>query len=204
MQTSPKSAKAVGDTYYFTGKPCPRGHTCKRFASTHACVECLAAAKQAYRSLPENNAKEIESGKAYRKANASRLRAERLARYREDPSKRLAASSSWKKRNVQRVADYCSAYKKARPGENAARAAKYLAAKAAATPLWADLKAIREIYVLAEKLTKETGIKHEVDHVHPLSGRQSCGLHVHYNLRPIPARLNRIKYNKVLDDVAGS
>jgi len=34
-------AKRQGVTYYFTGKPCKRGHVCERFASSKSCKECV-------------------------------------------------------------------------------------------------------------------------------------------------------------------
>lgn len=67
-----------------------------------------------------------------------------------------------------------------------------------ATPAWVDRKAIREVYAEAARLTKQTGIKHEVDHIVPLRGREVSGLHVHWNLRAIPHFENRAKGNKVV------
>lgn len=52
-----------------------------------------------------------------------------------------------------------------------------------ATPTWADLKKIRDVYKEAERLTRETGEQYEVDHIVPKIGSLVCGLHVHYNLR---------------------
>lgn len=67
-----------------------------------------------------------------------------------------------------------------------------------ATPAWADRKAIRDVYVEAMRLTKTTGVLHEVDHIVPLRGTGVSGLHVHWNLRAIPHFENRAKSNKVL------
>jgi hypothetical protein len=64
-----------------------------------------------------------------------------------------------------------------------------------ATPRWADRKAMRRKYTKARRLTMETGIKHAVDHVIPLQGRQVCGLHVPNNLRVITAQANSKKNN---------
>ena len=34
------NAKESGDMFYFTGKPCKRGHIALRYTKTHSCVEC--------------------------------------------------------------------------------------------------------------------------------------------------------------------
>lgn len=64
-----------------------------------------------------------------------------------------------------------------------------------AMPSWADRGAIKAVYDECIRMTRETGIPHEVDHIVPLRGRNVCGLHVHNNLRPIPALENRAKSN---------
>lgn len=53
MTILPKSraeALAVGAKKYFTGKPCPKGHTSPRIAHSAACVECQRIhSKEGYR-----------------------------------------------------------------------------------------------------------------------------------------------------------
>jgi hypothetical protein len=67
------------------------------------------------------------------------------------------------------------------------------------TPAWADKSKIRTIYALAQKLTRETGIEHHVDHIIPLKGKTVCGLHVENNLRVIPATENLKKNNRLVE-----
>lgn len=74
-------------------------------------------------------------------------------------------------------------------------ASNWIVARILATPLWADFDEIRKVYREAERLTLETGIKHHVDHEIPLNHPRVCGLHVHLNLRPIPAGPNMAKGN---------
>ena len=42
LPSTRKEAKAAGSSYYFTGKPCKRGHTDKRRTSNASCVACNA------------------------------------------------------------------------------------------------------------------------------------------------------------------
>lgn len=68
-----------------------------------------------------------------------------------------------------------------------------------ATPAWADQAAIDAFYVESERLTLETGIPHEVDHVIPILGKTVCGLHVHFNLQVLTKAANRAKSNRLID-----
>ena len=60
-----------------------------------------------------------------------------------------------------------------------------------ATPPWADMEKIREIY-------RNCPEGHEVDHIIPLKGVKISGLHVPDNLQYLPVSENRTKSNKVL------
>ncbi len=58
-----------------------------------------------------------------------------------------------------------------------------------ATPKWANLEKIKEIYRNRPK-------GYHVDHIVPLTSPKVCGLHVEYNLQYLPARENISKKNK--------
>lgn len=68
-------------------------------------------------------------------------------------------------------------------------------AKAERIPSWADMKAIRAVYVQAAAL----GLT--VDHIIPLRGKTVSGLHVENNLRIITGRENDIKSNKFIEEL---
>lgn len=83
----------------------------------------------------------------------------------------------------------CSDYAKNNRPDNRARSSLYRAQKLSATPIWANLEKIREIYLNCPE-------GYEVDHIHPLQGAIICGLHVENNLQYLPKRENRKKGNK--------
>lgn len=87
-------------------------------------------------------------------------------------------------------------WSKENPHIVAAIVATRRARKRHATPQWADTTAIKVIYEIASRVTKCTGIAHEVDHFYPLKGKEVCGLHCEQNLRVIPAVMNMKKGNK--------
>ena len=68
-----------------------------------------------------------------------------------------------------------------------------------AIPPWLTdehLDAMQWFYDEARRLTKETGIRHVVDHIAPLNGAHSCGLHVPWNLQVLTHSENLRKYHR--------
>ncbi len=82
-----------------------------------------------------------------------------------------------------------------RTGFNANNA-KRRATKLQATPLWADLSAIRKIYAECPK-------GYHIDHIYPLTSDWVCGLHVVENLKPIPEKDNMTKGNRYIKEIHG-
>ena len=82
--------------------------------------------------------------------------------------------------------------------KNAAKATRYRAAKLNATPKWANQEEIEYYYRIAKFFTDISGgfVKHHVDHIVPLKGKNVCGLHVENNLQVLIDKHNLIKSNK--------
>lgn len=180
-----KEAKLLGLAYYFTGKPCVRGHVALR-KTKGACVECLkedwAKDNERRKALPKSAAAKA-AGRRYYERNRDLV----LARANnQPPEQRRAARKAWKERNPDAVQASANAWK---------RRARH------ATPKWlteAHKAQIRAMYLAARKLTKDTGIKHVVDHIIPLRSEHVCGLHVPWNLQILTHKENCAKGNKLV------
>lgn len=85
-------ARAAGQTHYFTGKPCGKGHVALRFVSTCQCFECVDEHR---RSRPTEKKKATRL--ASYKANKERENRRSLQWQIENRERRNAKSSEWQK-----------------------------------------------------------------------------------------------------------
>lgn len=147
--------------------------------------------------------------------NAEREKTRRRAAYKNNRERELSNNSKWQNENREQVKIACKNWREKNPekasqskrnwlsrnlAKNAASATKYYASKKNRTPPWLTKEhfiQIEEFYRLAEKLTKETGIRHSVDHIMPMQGLTSSGLHVPWNLQVLTASENSKKGNRV-------
>jgi 5-methylcytosine-specific restriction endonuclease McrA len=84
-----------------------------------------------------------------------------------------------------------------KPRRNAITAKRH-SAKLKRTPPWLTeyhLSQIKRFYQEAKELESSTGIKHHVDHIVPLQGKNVSGLHVPWNLQILTAVENCSKNN---------
>jgi hypothetical protein len=121
--------------------------------------------------------------------------------YLDNREERVEYSRQWSAENPELKARLYLEWYKKNPDKVNALIAKRAAAKKRALPAWANLEAIEAIYAEAARLTKETGIRHEVDHIYPLQGKWACGLHCEANLQILTKVENIRKSNRMPDEV---
>ncbi len=134
-----------------------------------------------------------ERCKSWRERNEGAFK----AWYQENKSDRAAYWRRWYSENKERRSESYAQWAKQNKHVVNALIAKRSAAKLNATPAWANLDAIRSIYREAARRTKETGIRHEVDHYYPLQGEVVCGLHCEANLQILEKVQNIRKGNRM-------
>ena len=114
-----------------------------------------------------------------------------------------AASKRYNAKNREKETARKKLWRESNRGKVRATQANRVASLKRAAPTWlgnGELRMIRAIYEMAERLTRCTGIPHQVDHIVPILGKNVCGLHVPWNLAVIPADVNRRKGNRFPSD----
>lgn len=179
---------------------CKRGEIAERDKYGH----CICDKCKEYRySVQKKNKNRAEYQKEWRRKNK-----DKIARYskkwiNENKDKRKQVVKSWRDRNPDKVkemnADAGKKWAKNNKGKRNAIDMRRKASLINRTPSWANLEEIKKIYAEAALLTKQTGIRHEVDHIIPLQGKIVSGLHVHNNLQILTISQNRSKQNKIYE-----
>lgn len=174
--------------------------------------ESFRKARAARPTMKKGRCKKCESActMAWNKANPEKVK-KNLAKHRPQSLIRMA---KWNRANRAYLTEYMRGYRennRERVNEiNAASQKKYRekrrpynterqVRRRAQVASWANLDAIRAIYVECRRLTKETGIPHHVDHIIPLNGKNVSGLHVETNLQILMASENCRKRNTVME-----
>lgn len=170
-----KEALNKGLKTYFTGKPCPKGHIAKRKVSG-ACVECQSVGHKLYR----------ESRKEKLNNNSAKWREENKDRQKE-------LTAKWRKSNPEKYKQHAYKWQNKNPDKVKVIKANRRAAKLQAIPPWANMEAIAAIY----KEARAKGLT--VDHIYPLQGKNTCGLHVENNLQLLTFSANAAKGNRIGD-----
>jgi hypothetical protein len=179
-----EEAKRTGAKFYFTGKPCTRGHIAPRKTKGN-CTECMredwVTDNERRKALPKSEASKA-AGKRYYERNKDLVKAKAAAR----PSEEKRKHRNNHKRENPEVYRVLGNARRRRHRE--------------ATPAWLTKEQredIKQLYTEAQKITKLTGVRYEVDHIIPLINDIVCGLHVPWNLQVIPKTDNLKKANKI-------
>lgn len=123
-----------------------------------------------------------------------------LTEFSSDTSRKIDGKNKLcrecKREERQNNKEHYTKYHKDYYQENKERYRAYTAKRRAlilnAIPPWADLLKIQEIYENCPE-------GYEVDHIYPLQGVNSCGLHVENNLQYLTIEENRKKSNKLVE-----
>jgi hypothetical protein len=161
---SRKEALEQGLKFYYTGKPCSKGHFDIRDTASKNCKTC----------------KDQRYKEHYEKTKNSVLKKQRK-QYEENPDLFRGRSRQYYEQNKAKHILKCKLR------------VKHIKQ---ATPPWVRLEDLSPFYKERDRLTKETGIPHEVDHIIPLRHSLVCGLNVPANLQVSYAADNRSKSNK--------
>lgn len=143
-----------------------------------------------------NPEKRRAKSRRHRKNNLEKERERLRNLYWRKRDDRLERSRIWRLENIDYAREYDRRYLRENPGKFNAKNAKRRAKIKQAIPAWADESAIAKFYEEAQRLTRETGIEHHVDHVIPLTSKLVCGLHVEFNLQILTESENLRKNNK--------
>lgn len=220
---SRSTAINLGLKRYFYS-PCKNGHFGERLVVNNACVVCTREKAAAGRARDPEAARakwraQHQANKENRNSQSRRYRSDNPEKWQAidqaSKAKRAAAISeymrSYRDLNATKISQQNAAYRektgplmnertrkwrRENPGVYLSSKAKRRSAELQALPAWADIEAIKAVYEEAAKISAATNVPHHVDHDIPLRGKLVCGLHVHTNLKIIPALENLRKSNR--------
>ncbi len=160
-------------------------------------AKAVARAKKWAADNPERYRESVnKSQRAWRENNRDLARELWRASYAKNREKRVLEARTYRDANRDKVRESVRVYQKNNRHVANAIGAKRRAIKKMACVSWADHEQIKNEYALAKWCSEVMGIPYHVDHIIPLVSNVVCGLHVHTNLRVIPAKDNQKKHNK--------
>ena len=151
----------------------------KYLYSIKYCIECKKLKTQLWKEL--NREKEAKNIYSWKEKNKEKETQQQL---------------KWRQTKAKA---YFAEYRKLNAAAIAAKEAKYRATKLKATPLWLtkeQLHSIKLYYLVAKWIQSILNEQIDVDHIVPLQGKNSCGLHVPWNLQLLTNSDNVKKGNR--------
>jgi 5-methylcytosine-specific restriction endonuclease McrA len=132
--------------------------------------------------------------KKYREENAEKVRKTKQAYYERNRDRITSYQRNYLTENAEKRKEYERRSRHLYAAKGARRRARLAAQTISLTQEQQD--AIKHLYAFAKYLTDKFGEPHHVDHIKPLKGKTSSGLHVPWNLQILHASRNLAKSNK--------
>lgn len=150
---------------------------------TGYCSRCRSCDKE-YKSVPERKERR-KIRDLQRRDEINKYQREYQKSHRQQFNSYMKKYADKNREKVRERNNKIYNQEKQKPKNNA-RAAKRRASRLQRTPKWLTMEHLDQITLLykeAQKITKNTGILHTVDHIEPLQGLEVSGLHVPWNLQ---------------------
>lgn len=211
--------KASRDGFYYWCRQCvkvqndKRKHRQKLRVETRTCTGCkkTKAVVEFGRSSAETTGYKKQCKVCRRSAhhkNRDLINKKQREYRRNNLTSVKAKEDAYREINKEKVLANRVLYRRENRGKRAADQAKRRANKLFATPGWADLQHIKDLYVNCREAERVFGsigleVKFEVDHIIPLQGKGVSGLHVESNLQILTAQENAKKHNLILKSLGG-
>jgi hypothetical protein len=203
-----QEAKQKGEMFYYNGVICKRGHLSKRRTLDGCCVECTTRpsrrleAKNRANKHYEDNREDI-LGKQRKKYNSddgfkSKVCGRNLEYAKEHREEARERSRLHYISDTDPYKENAKRWRKENPEKYALCQGRRRHFLTIGCPVWANQEAIKQIYLMRDRMNLSEKGKYEVDHMIPLLNSNVCGLHNEFNLQILPTTENRQKSNKFL------
>jgi hypothetical protein len=140
----------------------------------------------------------VRKKREYNRARRDEINAKSRAYVAANHEKKLARGAAYRAANRETIRAKNAAYARANKEKIVAAVRRRQLAKQRAMPAWVNQADLRLFYETSARLTRETGVRHHVDHIVPIRGKTVCGLHVPWNLQVLTEAENCRKANKLI------
>jgi hypothetical protein len=128
----------------------------------------------------------------WKENNREKIRQYNKERYRRKREEILRINAEYRRNNPEKKRELTHNYRINNLSYMAAKEAKRRALKLKATPAWLTEEHWKQIQAVYEEARL---LGFHVDHIIPLKNKIVCGLHVPWNLQPLPPKENMKKHN---------